>query len=207
MKTLLIFILSLITCLALKNPLVAQLSSFVLPDGLTFESEEEAVSGSDMQRWRFGATPVRPGGSTDPADLDLALSFSRINSEDTVSHSVLYMHGKDGRVGVGASNKLYSAQLYVELPELYKPRLASVWAANLNYSPAARWGVFGSASGDGGTFRYGVYGEASGNNNALYGLYGKADGNGNYALFANGSIGYTGSLSEVSDRRFKRNIV
>ncbi len=53
-------------------------------------------------------------------------------------------------------------------------------------------GVYGIATGTAGT-RYGVYGYASG-------------GTTNYGVYAAGNMAYTGSLFDVSDRKFKSNI-
>jgi hypothetical protein len=65
-------------------------------------------------------------------------------------------------------------------------------SANGWYNTASNFGVYGY--GYGGTTSYGIYGFASG-----------ASGN-NYAVYCSGSGGFTGSWTNVSDRRFKENI-
>jgi hypothetical protein len=68
------------------------------------------------------------------------------------------------------------------------------------------WGGIFSADGSAGT-RYGVYGQAYATSAVNYGVYGTASsGTTNYALYANGSIGYTGSLLPISDRKFKKDV-
>ncbi|HDR91125.1 MAG TPA: tail fiber domain-containing protein, partial [candidate division Zixibacteria bacterium] len=66
------------------------------------------------------------------------------------------------------------------------------------------YGVFGRSTGGGGR---GVYGYASGDGIANYGVFGYAiDATNNYGLFCSGDGGYTGSWTNISDIRFKKNV-
>lgn len=69
-------------------------------------------------------------------------------------------------------------------------------------------GVRGQVNGTGSNVYFGVTGISSGNNTGInYGLYGSASGGAtNYAIYAAGDMNYTGTLTNVSDRKFKNNI-
>lgn len=76
-----------------------------------------------------------------------------------------------------------------------------------------RMGMYSMASG--GATNYGAYSEATGTG-TNYGLYGSASGTGSIGVygsstgsaagFFSGNLKYTGTLSKVSDRKFKKNV-
>ncbi|MCB0402192.1 MAG: tail fiber domain-containing protein [Flavobacteriales bacterium] len=70
-----------------------------------------------------------------------------------------------------------------------------------------RYGVYGAAWYGQGT-NYGMYGYGFGGTNSygVYGTSGGASGN-NYGIYCSGNGAYTGSWTNVSDRKFKQNIV
>ncbi len=66
-------------------------------------------------------------------------------------------------------------------------------------------GVYGSASG--GTQAFGVWGTAGGASSWTIGVFGATtSGTGRYAVYASGDLAYTGSIAQVSDERFKKDI-
>lgn len=77
-------------------------------------------------------------------------------------------------------------------------------------------GVNGIALGTTTSSNYGIKGNATGTSNFSYGVFGLADGGtGNYGIygsgstygvFANGDMAYTGTLTDVSDAKFKKDI-
>ncbi len=75
-----------------------------------------------------------------------------------------------------------------------------------DYTGLAR-GVYGYATGTAGT-RYGVYGNASNSGgSAAYGVYGTASGaTNNYGLYCSGNGVYTGTWTQSSDLKLKKNI-
>ncbi|MCK5832233.1 tail fiber domain-containing protein, partial [bacterium] len=66
------------------------------------------------------------------------------------------------------------------------------------------YGVTGYVDGGSGT-NYGVLGHAYGGT-TNYGVYGYANGGTDYGVYCNGDGAYTGSWTDVSDRKFKKNI-
>jgi hypothetical protein len=67
-------------------------------------------------------------------------------------------------------------------------------------------GVEGISTVSGAGARIGLYGEASGATSGNYGVYGVAYGTGAVAGYFSGNLQYTGTLSKVSDIKFKKNI-
>ncbi|MBC7446801.1 MAG: tail fiber domain-containing protein, partial [Hymenobacteraceae bacterium] len=69
-------------------------------------------------------------------------------------------------------------------------------------------GVSGVVSTTNSTFStFGVRGDASaGGTRAAYGIHGSGTGSLSYGVYSNGNMAYTGTLTNTSDRKFKRNI-
>ncbi|MCF6171237.1 MAG: tail fiber domain-containing protein [Bacteroidales bacterium] len=77
--------------------------------------------------------------------------------------------------------------------------------ANAGSSSGAAYGVYGRSNGTAGT-RYGVFGWAEGGSNR-YGVYGKAFAQTNsYGIYCDGNGVYTGTWSQTSDKKLKKNI-
>lgn len=69
-------------------------------------------------------------------------------------------------------------------------------------------GVTGSSTGAYSGTTFGVWGSATGSLGTKMGVYGDASGGAaNYGVYCNGSGGYTGTWTLISDQKFKRDIV
>jgi len=93
---------------------------------------------------------------------------------------------------------------------------------SISANSGVNYGMMASASGSGATSSYGVSGYASSSSGTNYGCRGSASGSGatanygvyglasgatvNYGVLCSGNGGYTGSWSNVSDIKFKKNI-
>jgi uncharacterized coiled-coil protein SlyX len=74
-------------------------------------------------------------------------------------------------------------------------------------STGSAYGVYSKCMGNTHGSRYGVYGEAYGNSEYQYGVYGKSAAVGNsFGIYCNGNGVYTGTWSQSSDRKLKKNI-
>ena len=105
---------------------------------------------------------------------------------------------------LGQRANAQSAQLYVEESGQHQ---VGIWTENKSISNTSRWGIFSSADGTGSGIRYGVVGQGQNSTGTKYGIYGQTTGSGtNYAVYANGDLAYSGSISDVSDMKFKKNI-
>ncbi|WP_411894865.1 tail fiber domain-containing protein [Winogradskyella sp. A2] len=76
------------------------------------------------------------------------------------------------------------------------------------YGVGGFMGILGQVQGIGSGTYYGTVGESFGSNTGNnYGVFGYAAGGAtNYAIYASGDMNYTGTLTNVSDRKFKNNI-
>lgn len=83
-------------------------------------------------------------------------------------------------------------------------------ATQSNTSFYGAYGVYGTATNNGGSgSSFGVRGVASGTSSGTkYGVYGSTSGTGTrYGVYCSGNGGYTGTWSQVSDRKFKTDIL
>ncbi len=84
--------------------------------------------------------------------------------------------------------------------------MAVLAQADAGSSTGASYGVYAISEGTAGS-RYGVYGYASGSSDNRYGVYGSAAAVTNsYAIYCDGNGVYTGTWSQSSDRKLKKNI-
>ena len=134
-----------------------------------------------------------------------------------------------GEVGIGIGSNAPSARLDVRTntasaKTIYGENFFSgtwdgygVYGQSTN-NPGYGFGVYGSGSyrgvygvSDGTTYTggtIGVYGSALGTAGTRYGVFGYAQGGTtNYGVYCNGNGAYTGTWSQVSDSKFKENIL
>ncbi len=78
--------------------------------------------------------------------------------------------------------------------------------SNSGSSSLTSYGIYANCEGTAGT-RYGIYGYASGSADHRYGVFGDAAAvSGSYALYCSGNGVYTGTWSQSSDEKLKKNI-
>ena len=80
-------------------------------------------------------------------------------------------------------------------------------AENTTYTGGSKSGVYTTANG--GSINYGIYAAANEATSSAtnYGVYGSAEGAGtNYAGYFQGNVAYTGTLTHISDAKYKKNI-
>ena len=88
-------------------------------------------------------------------------------------------------------------------------KMLLVTVGDTEFRGVGKWrGTQGSVDGTGGASYIGLEGLSFGiNTGTNYGVYGFASGGAtNYAIYAAGDMNYTGTLTNVSDRKFKNNI-
>ncbi len=136
-------------------------------------------------------------GFTDAGDIFLRTAANNFRGTDIAWTNALYVKN-NGRVGIGMNNPSY--QLDVMGAENGGNFVATSrgvnGVVNGGSSVGMKVGVWGSASGTGNGSVYGVYGTTSG----------AASGVGYAAVYANGNLTYTGTLSQTSDARLKENV-
>lgn len=171
---------------------------------LNFQTEGAGLIGLDRETWRFGITDVGDYDESDPVESALFLTYNRIIDDIAIFHPVMYVTPNDGSVGIGTFNTSFNAQLYVQE---FGQEAVSIWSTNTSIGSSAKWGIYSIAEGGGDGVRYGVVGSAATGSGTNYGVFGSGSGAGTvYAVYASGNMAYTGTLTDVSDRKFKKNI-
>lgn len=170
---------------------------------LSFVTEGQGSLGLDQETWSFGITKVGDFDGSDPVQSALFLRYSRVIDDVSIYYPLLFVNPDEGNMGMGTNSQNFNAQLYVE--EYGQDQIA-VSGNNTSSTNAARWGVYGICQGNGTGIRYGVVGQAFSSSGMRYGVLGTADPTFGYAVYASGNMAYTGSITDVSDRKFKKNI-
>ncbi len=162
------------------------------------------MNGVDRETWSLGISDVGDFDNSDIVKSGFYLDYMRQTDNNFTIWPILFVNPENGGVGIGTYSLDFSAQLYVDE---WGQDQVGVWSNHDGSSNSARWGIFGTAAGEGLGNRYGVHGAAHTSNGTKYGIYGQTSGGGTeYAVFANGNLAYTGAFSSVSDRKFKKNI-
>lgn len=170
---------------------------------LTFVTEGQGFVGLDQETWSFGITNVGSFDGSDPVQSALSLEYNRIIDDVAIYYPLLFVNPDEGNMGMGTTSQNFNAQLYVE--EYGQDQIA-VSANNTSTTNESRWGVYGISQGSGTGVRFGVVGQAFTSSGTRYGVLGTADPAFGYAVYASGDLAYTGSITDVSDRKFKKNI-
>lgn len=116
------------------------------------------------------------------------------------------MIDENGNVGIGTLNPAFSLDVVstTNTGTSYAGRFNNTSTTSTN-----RRGVYGYITGTGGGQNLGVYGAATGGSSANYGVYGSgstAGGGTAYGVYCSGNMAYTGTITDVSDIKFKKNI-
>lgn len=171
---------------------------------LTFVTSGQGAIGLDEETWTMGITDVGSFDGSDPVQSAFFLEYARIIDDVAIFRPIFFVNPDEGNMGMGTFSQNYNAQLYVE--EFGEDQIA-VSANNNSVTNATRWGVYSIAQGSGSGVRYGVVGQAFTSTGAKYGVLGTASSSGGgYAVYASGNLAYTGTITDVSDRKFKKNI-
>lgn len=170
---------------------------------LTFETQGAGSVGLDQENWTFGITDVGEFDPSDNVQSALSLRYTRIIDDIAIFYPLLFVNPQEGNMGMGTYTTDFNAQLYVQ--EFGLDQIA-ISGNNTSSTNSARWGVYGICQGNGTGIRYGVVGQAFTTSGSRYGVLGTADADFGYAVYASGNMAYTGSISDVSDRKFKKNI-
>ena len=157
-----------------------------------------------------GYTRIRMENGTSTENWLLS-SHAQIGSETTTNANFnIYYSGLgnvltalgNGNVGIG---KDPGYTLDVQTPSgssvIYTGRFE-----NLSTAATTRRGIYALVTGTGGTSNIGVYGRGTGGSSGNYGVYGEATGAGAYGVYCSGNMAYTGTLTDVSDIKFKKDI-
>ncbi|MEZ4992951.1 MAG: tail fiber domain-containing protein [Saprospiraceae bacterium] len=171
---------------------------------LSFSTIGGSEGSPDEESWRVGLTDA---GTFDPGDQvasAFSLEYHRLLGAVSTDLSFLYANPFIGNLTVGSSSLTGDAQLYVYEGSIQQ---VGIWPNHVGSSDGTTWGIYAADSGTGIGARFGVHGYANTSTGTKYGIYGDTDGSGTtYGVFANGNLAYTGTFSNVSDRKFKKNI-
>ncbi|PHN02165.1 tail fiber domain-containing protein [Flavilitoribacter nigricans] len=171
---------------------------------LSFSTIGGSEGNPDEESWRVGLTDAGIFDGGDPVVSAFSLEYHRLQGVTPTDISFLFANPSLGNLTIGSSAATGDAQLYI-----YEDgsQQVGVWTNQLATANFTTWGAYFANSGSGSGNRYGVHGYATTGGGTKYGVYGDNDGVGTaYAVYANGDLAYTGTLSMVSDRKFKKNI-
>lgn len=166
----------------------------------------DIANGIDRESWILGPGTFGFYDPDDPVTSIFSLSVSKLKpSYPSEEHYFFRANPISGALSIGTENVGVSAQLFVNEED---ESTASIWAAHSGNSNANNsFGIYGSNISLGSSNHFGVFGYGSGASGTSYGVYGQAgSGNTTYGVYASGNLAYTGNLSNVSDRKFKKNI-
>jgi hypothetical protein len=147
------------------------------------------------------------------------------NGDENSNASLIYGEFDNKLLKINGRTEVYEASMTNAsiagiknyAPGIAANQLAGVYGENLVddnlgigvFGTGSYAGVYGISNKTNSPESIGVIGVASGANTGTnYGLYGYADNaaTGNYAVYANGNLAYSGTLTGPSDLKFKRNI-
>lgn len=156
---------------------------------------------SDMNVGIHGATTASGGLTVPPTVMGIRGESNTTTSTDgagVYGQSI----GASGFYGYGGffTGNYAGVRGYANLNSAF-----GVWGTSSIAGGSNNFGLYGTASNSTLT-NYAVYGIANGGSTAV-GVYGTAaGGTANYGLYCNGNGVYTGTWTQVSDQRFKKNI-
>ena len=160
---------------------------------------------NDRIDWELGLTDFGDFDSNDDLERGLFLDYSRIFTDIALFKRIFFINPDELSMGINpgtTTNFDASLRVYGGFD-----KAVSIWSTQEASGSGSKWGVFSRANGSGSGIRYGVVGFALNSTGGKYGVYGNASGTGTaYAVFANGDMAYTGTLTDVSDEKLKRNI-
>lgn len=167
---------------------------------LTFST----LGDNDEELWRAGLSDVGDYNAGDPVASAFSLQYSRTVDNINTFYTFLYGNPYTGTLTVGSYGVGGDAVLFVHEPSTQQ---VGTWVSHEGSLNNSTWGVYANNTAEGNGSRFGVHGIASTGGGTKYGVYGGTDGVGTtYGVFASGNLAYTGTFSNVSDRKFKKNI-
>lgn len=163
-------------------------------------------SQNNSENWYLGPTNIGDHDPNDPVTSLFSLSSARNRAGlDPLNHYFFSADPISGSLSIGTQDIDVNSNLYV-LEDGNKDSALRI----RHEGPANTFGVYGifsSSAGSALTSRYGVFAFAGGSSAGNYGLYGNTDATGtHYGVYASGNLAYTATLTNASDRKFKRNI-
>lgn len=167
---------------------------------LTFST----LGDNDEEVWRAGLSNIGDFNGGDPVASEFSLQYSRTLNNFNTTYTLLYGNPYTGTLTVGSYGITADASLFVHEPSTQQ---VSAWMSHEGASDNSTWGTYSRTYGGGIGARFGVHGVAESGTGTKYGVYGGTDGVGTtYGVFASGNLAYTGTFSNVSDRKFKKDI-
>ncbi|MCB0628192.1 MAG: tail fiber domain-containing protein [Saprospiraceae bacterium] len=159
------------------------------------------------ETWYFGPTDIGAYDPNDPVTSLFSLSSERTKGGDpTLRHHYFSADPISGSLSIGTEEVYADSRMYVSETGEKEAALRV-----RHQSPTETFGAYGIYSSSVGanpaTGRYGIFAFAGGSSQANYGVFGSTDATAShYGVYANGNLAYTATLTNVSDRKFKRNI-
>lgn len=172
-------------------------------DKLVFSGVDPSFfPNNDSIAWELGVTDFGDFQEEDMNDRGFYLDYKRLVGDIFFFKRQLYINPDESGMGINPGfNTEFNANLRV-----YGGTNVGIWS-DQDFSNATTYGLFSRTNGTGTGIRYGVSAQALNSSIANYAIYGFASGSGtNYAVYAGGNMAYTGTLSNPSDRKLKRNI-
>ncbi len=167
------------------------------------ELQFRTIGTNDQEFWTFGITDVGVFDQNDPLQSAFIWRYNRTFGIGAIDYPLLFVNPDEGNMGMGTYSQNFNAQLYVQ--EFGLDQIA-ISANNTSTGNQQRWGMYGICQGQGTGIRFGVVGQAFTTSGQRYGVFGTADADFGYAVYASGNLAYTGTITDVSDRKLKKNI-
>ncbi len=160
---------------------------------------------NDQIDWELGLTDFGQFDNGDFLERGLFLDYSRIFTDIALFRRIFFINPDNVSMGINpgtTTNFNANLRVYGEFGNA-----VGIWSSQGVQGSSSQWGVYSRAFGSGSGTRFGVVGVATSSTGVRYGLFGEAFGGSlSYAVYANGDMAYTGTLTDVSDEKLKRNI-
>jgi hypothetical protein len=160
---------------------------------------------NDRIDWELAFTDFGDFDGNDNLERGLFLDYSRIFTDIALFKRIFFINPDELSMGINpGTTTSFDASLRV-----YGGfgKSVGIWSEQGSTGSDPKWGIYSRANGSGSGARFGVVGVALTSTGTKYGVYGTASGTGtDYAVYASGDMAYTGTLTDVSDEKLKRNI-
>lgn len=181
---------------------------------LSVTSRRLILSGSQSGQanheiWHLGLTDIGAYDSGDPVTSLFSLTSERnIGGNPSLQHRFFSADPISGSLSIGTDEIESTSRMYVLESTDEKDIALRVRHEGPPLSSAfGLYGIFVSNDQSSITSRYGIFSFAGGSSTGNYGIYGSTDATAmHYGVYASGNLAYTATLSNVSDRKFKRDI-